>query len=381
MPNRVIGGMQGFYILRCSMFLSKKFGSAAVLIVGIVGSALIAATPSVAQVSLYHMDFKPADFNAASPGLQAGEANIGPTNFAMPGFGWDESHGQSGRPGVFYPNNGLNPEDPTNRAFLFLFGSNGQTNSTFTSTTTPGSTFPAAGIDPTAPANTGLGISWSQHLENTANGGSPAAPVPVHVQVAVQTAGGNWYLSSAVYDTSVTGAGSQGNFDPQLLTYSSAKANWLNLTIPPGGTVAAPTFVQIGSQPASNLTGNITGVGFVASFISTGSSTVHIDFVDVGIPPVPGDVTGDRLVTMADYNIIKSNFGTNQIGRAQGDLTGDGVVNLLDFAQWKTAFSGGGSLGAGTVPEPTSFVLMGLGLSLGCSMLRLRKSNSNRCVG
>ena len=48
-------------------------------------------TPAAAQVSLYHMDFKPADFNPLSPGLAPGEANIGPTNFAMPGFGWDGS--------------------------------------------------------------------------------------------------------------------------------------------------------------------------------------------------------------------------------------------------------------------------------------------------
>jgi hypothetical protein len=57
-------------------------------------SWLLSASPIAVQVSLYHMDFKPAYFNPASPGLAAGEMNVGPTNFAMPGFGWDVSHGQ-----------------------------------------------------------------------------------------------------------------------------------------------------------------------------------------------------------------------------------------------------------------------------------------------
>ena len=303
----------------------KKFGSATLLFLAVAAATLAVVAPAAAQVSLYHMDFKPADFNATSPGLAAGELNIGPTNFAMPGFGWDETHGQQARPGVFYPNvAGSNPEDPGNRAFLFLFGAAGQTNSSFTSidmqnTDLAPVKFPVGGIDPTLPANAGLGISWSQHLETTAGGN------PVHVRVAVQTTGGSWYASNAVFDTGTVGAGSQGNFDPQQLLYSPVKTNWLNLTI---GATAADG-VTIGAAPASNLTGNITGVGFIGSFVQ--QSTVHIDFVDIGIPPVPGDVNGDRLVTTADYNIIKANFGTNVAGRSLGDLNGDGAVESARF--------------------------------------------------
>ena len=251
-----------------------RFAVAWLVPVGLAG--LTVATPAAAQVSLYHMDFKPADFNPASPGLVAGEMNIGPTNFALPGFGWDETHGQQARPGVFFPNAaGSAPEDPGNRAFVFLFGPNGQTNSTFTSTTTPGSTFPAGGINPTLPSNAGLGFSWSQHLETTAGGN------PVNVRVAVQTAGGSWYASNAVFPTGTVGVGSQGNYDPQSLLYNPARANWRDLTL--GATPAEG--VTIGGQPAADLTGNITGIGFVAAFLA--QSTVHIDFVDVGIPPGP----------------------------------------------------------------------------------------------
>jgi hypothetical protein len=346
----------------------NKYGPAVALAIAVL-TAFNGAMPADAQVSLYHMDYKPADFSPSSPGLAPGELNIGPTNFALPGFGWDETHGQQARPGVFFPNvAGSNPEDPGNRAFVFLFGAAGQTNSTFTSTTTPGSTFPAAGIDPTAPANAGLGFSWSQHLENNAGGN------PVHVRFAVQTAGGNWYASNGVFDTGTVGQGSQGNYDPQSLLYNPAKANWLNLTI--GAT--APEGVTIGAQPAVDLTGNITGIGFIGAFVA--QSTVHIDFVDVGIPPVPGDVNGDRIVDLVnDYATIKSNFGTNVPSRTFGDVTGDGVVNLFDFAQWKGNYpfpaAGSGAI-SGAIPEPASAVLIALGLPLVGGMLRSRKRSS-----
>jgi hypothetical protein len=261
----------------------KKYGSATLFCM-----AVAVVTPAVAQVSRYHMDFKPADFNATSPNLAAAEANIGPTNFAMPGFGWDENHGQQARPGVFFPNvAGLNPDDPSNRAFLYLFGAAGQTNSSFTTITMQNSglvpvTFPkvggvAVGINPADPSNAGLGISWSQHLENNAGGN------PVHVRFAVQTsqAGNPWYASNVVFDTGTTGQGSQGIYGPQTFLYNPTKANWLNLTL--GATGADG--VTIGAQPAVDLSGLITGIGFIGSFVQ--QSTVQIDFVDIGIPPVP----------------------------------------------------------------------------------------------
>jgi hypothetical protein len=360
----------------------KQFGSATILFMAAIASALTAVTPAAAQVSRYHMDFKPADFNATSPNLVAAEANIGPTNYAMPGFGWDETHGQQARPGVFIPAlvPPAVPEDPGFRAFVFLFGGPGQTNSSFTTIDMQNTglapvTFPkvggvAVGINPADPSNAGLGFSWSQHLENT-----NTSNLPVHVRLAVQTsqAGNPWYVSNGIFNTGLVGATSQGNFDPQTLLYNPAKANWLGLTI---GALPADG-VTVGATPAVDLSGLITGVGFVASFDI--QSTVHIDFLDIGIPPVPGDVTGDRIVDINDYNIIKGHFGTSVASRTLGDVTGDGVVNLADFAQWKGNFpfpgSGGGSF-TGTVPEPASVVMMVLALPLGWGMLRLRKKKS-----
>jgi hypothetical protein len=92
---------------------------------------------------------------------------------------------------------------------------------------------------------------------------------------------------------------------------------------------------------------------------------------------------------MADYNIIKANFGTTVSGtpaqqRLLGDVTGDGLVDLRDFGQWKGNFpfpgAGSGGVGGGAVPEPTSTVLLVLGLPLGCGLLRFRKKYSSRSL-
>jgi hypothetical protein len=46
----------------------------------------------------------------------------------------------------------------------------------------------------------------------------------------------------------------------------------------------------------------------------------------------PGDINGDNMVTLADFNILAANFGGGPgLTLAQGDLSGDGFVNLADF--------------------------------------------------
>lgn len=77
-------------------------------------------------------------------------------------------------------------------------------------------------------------------------------------------------------------------------------------------------------------------------------------------PAVPGDVNGDSLVTVADWNVIKSNMFTARGSVAQGDISYDGFVDQADFRIWKTAYlASGGSLAA--IPEPASVLLAAFG--------------------
>lgn len=49
-------------------------------------------------------------------------------------------------------------------------------------------------------------------------------------------------------------------------------------------------------------------------------------------PFCPGDVTGDLLTNIGDFNVLASNFGgAYPLRRMHGDLTGDGLVNIADF--------------------------------------------------
>lgn len=47
--------------------------------------------------------------------------------------------------------------------------------------------------------------------------------------------------------------------------------------------------------------------------------------------PKNGDVTGDGIINLTDFFIVRSNFGKTGMTRAQGDLNGDGTINLTDF--------------------------------------------------
>jgi len=110
-------------------------------------------------------------------------------------------------------------------------------------------------------------------------------------------------------------------------------------------------------------------IGFYADLRADLGTLGSLDNLRIEAAPVLGDVTGDGLVTIADFNIIKANlFNTSQT-RSQGDLTNDGIVDFADFRQWKSAAgSGFGGVTLFGVPEPGAILLSSIG---GCCLMAL----------
>ncbi|MEM7809666.1 MAG: PEP-CTERM sorting domain-containing protein [Planctomycetota bacterium] len=93
---------------------------------------------------------------------------------------------------------------------------------------------------------------------------------------------------------------------------------------------------------------------------------------------LPGDANGDGTVDLADFGILRANFGSTMGTFATGDFNGDMNVDLADFGILRANF--GTSVGsdfaaldawyATVVPEPTTLALAGLA---GFAMLRRRR--------
>jgi hypothetical protein len=92
--------------------------------------------------------------------------------------------------------------------------------------------------------------------------------------------------------------------------------------------------------------------------------------------PLPGDTDGDRDVDLDDYNNIITNLGLAVSTALQGDVAksdgsqgSDGRVTIADYRIWKDNYptlppaAGGGAL-AGAVPEPSSCLLIVIGMAL-----------------
>ncbi len=110
-----------------------------------------------------------------------------------------------------------------------------------------------------------------------------AANIPVYF--AVQMGGANWYVSQTPLPVNVAGtvfATYQQQFDPDAI-------QWNTLTL--SGTAAT-----IGTQPTSDLSGNITGVGLV--FANSGSGGVNFDnflIITDAAPAIPAVVQAPPL--------------------------------------------------------------------------------------
>jgi hypothetical protein len=128
---------------------------------------------------------------------------------------------------------------------------------------------------------------------------------------------------------------------------------------------------------------NNHNVGFNTSSIGMKSGTITVTSTNQGIPngtiniPIsflvvlPGDYNLDGAVDARDYIVWRknSNIGSGAT-YSQGDGNRDGAVNVTDYNIWRSHFgqtasgSGAGMEFGSTVPEPSSFVLVLIGICL-----------------
>jgi hypothetical protein len=114
---------------------------------------------------------------------------------------------------------------------------------------------------------------------------------------------------------------------------------------------------------AGTLTGifdNITS-GYTVDYSTSGQI-----FLKVPVAGLPGDFNSDNIVDAGDYVIWRKNDGTNN---ALPNDSGLGVpIGPAHYNLWRSNFGNppgagsGGGLGAASVPEPSAFALLAMGL-------------------
>ncbi|MFN0134820.1 MAG: dockerin type I domain-containing protein [Phycisphaerae bacterium] len=83
----------------------------------------------------------------------------------------------------------------------------------------------------------------------------------------------------------------------------------------------------------------VTGGGPFAGGVGGRTPKVYINRLNLGAPPCPGDVNGDRNVNLTDLATLLANFGTSSgAAREDGDLDNDGDVDLTDLASLLAVF-------------------------------------------
>ena len=217
-------------------------------------------------------------------------------------------------------------------------------------------------FDPVSSSAPGLTFGWEQRLEFQFDDTYQECVWHTGRRAAGRQIDGQWYATADVYSTTDAGV---SEHRPLGCLQSGLRCD--GQRVAPSSLLPVPTR-NWASSPAGDLVGNLTGIGFVATFSQY--QTLNFNFVEFSLVELPGDYNGDDVVDAADYTVWRNNLGTTNV--LPNDVT-PGFVDESDYIEWKNNFgnalTGSASVSAGdsgAVPEPASFalVLSLIGLSI-----------------
>jgi len=113
---------------------------------------------------------------------------------------------------------------------------------------------------------------------------------------------------------------------------------------------------------------SLNGQALSIAFSLTGWTSLGMANLSLTETPtlIPGDINGDGLVDVADYNIWAANVGKTGATWAQGDLNGDGLVDVADYNIWAANVGR-----TSATPEPISMII----LAIGGGLVALKRSS------
>ena len=204
--------------------------------------------------------------------------------------------------------------------------------------------------------------------------------VDVNLTGSFEVLAGNSLHVPGTLKITVTGSDSGLQFNPYQIAGNAYLTGLLNVTITNPGMLP-----PLSSVPILSVSGSIFGtLGVVPD---PTSSLLGLDFITFAqgsnlmlqaFTPIAGmgaDFNGDGVIDAIDYAIWRQNYGS--AGPA-GDANGDGVVDAADYTIWRNTLTppppgaGSGGLAGGTVPEPTSLVMLVAGSLLALAAQRRR---------
>ncbi len=135
------------------------------------------------------------------------------------------------------------------------------------------------------------------------------------------------------------------------------------------GNVFEWTEAALPGAPSTNLYRGLRGGAFCYSVTTMSASyrdmyeaPTYEDYdtgfrmMEIPAALIPGDINGDGLVDVADYNIWAANVGRTNATWSQGDLNGDGLVDVADYNIWAANVGR-----TAPTPEPISMIILAAG--------------------